>query len=177
MRAMYKKFVKRETKTKVHIYSCTHNFLFMQLLEYNRQHTYVCNTVPNSYIYYQKKKLYLLQGNNILSIIVSSFSLFIITLYMSAEQQAKDACRVDPALQKLLACMPSCSQIANVPSCLTDSSCQHEKQPDNTKHHRLPRSPISRSRSRHEEQTRPDKLLLIIGTWNYDNFRDSSCSG
>ena len=67
--------------------------------------------------------------------------------------------------------------IANVPSCLTDSSCQHEKQPDNTKRHRLPRSPISRSRSQHEEQTRPDKLLLIIGTWNYDSFRDSSCSG
>ena len=85
--------------------------------------SYSCNclsTIDNTlmsaiqfqiHTYIIRKKLYLLQGNNILSIIVSSFSLFIITLYMSAEQQAKDACRVDPALQKLLACMPSCSQL------------------------------------------------------------------
>jgi len=45
------------------------------------KHTYVCNTVPNSYTL-SEKKLYLLQGNNRLSIIVSSFSIFIITHYI-----------------------------------------------------------------------------------------------
>lgn len=71
-------------------------------------------------------------------------------------------------------------------SCLADSCCQHEKQPDKaacqvegeasqpflpTKPRLFPwsqtlnaRSPISRSRSQHKQDTRADELLLIAGT-------------
>ena len=77
-------------------------------------------------------------------------------------------------------------------SCLADSCCQHEKQPDKaacqvegeasqpflpTKPRLFPwsqtlnaRSPISRSRSQHKQDTRADELLLITGTSHYDSF-------
>ena len=160
----------------------------MQLREYNKQ-THLCLQYSSKFINIIRKKLYLLQGNNRLSIIVSSFSIFIITHYICLLNNKQKmlaeliflpkptSMRASSRVSWHYRSVESMTKSSTRVSCLADSCCQHEKQPDNTKRHRLPRSPISRSRSQHEEQTRPDKLLLIIGTWNYGSFRDSSCSG